>query len=260
MLLIFWETKPEIIEKILPPPLESISLPIAISFIANYPEASQGQPYLESALMIRCKFEGITGNYYLAMHVNDDRALVGGREVFGFPKKMAHLGMKKEGNIIKATSERLGTKNLDVKVELSNKFNDIGELLPKLNDPDFRKLQNDPEFLKTVIDIKFLPTKKRGSISYNFKYFPSPSRDGFDYNPRLVRQETKGKIKSFNVGKVLEMTLGSSSHDPWGEVQVVKLLGALYTKSDNSMLPGKVVAEINSEEFLPYSYINWDWY
>ena len=260
MLSIFWETKPEIIERILPPPLEPISLPIVIAFLANYPEATQGQPYLESALMIRCKYQGIPGNYFLAMHVNDDRAMVGGREACGFPKKMANLFLKEDGNTIEGYSERIGTKNLEVKVELSEKYNNVAELLPKLNDPEFRKAQNDPEFLKKVIDIKYLPSRKRGSISYNFKYFPKPSRDGFDYDPRLVQQETKVKVKSLRVGKVTYLKLGSSSHDPWGEVEVVNLLGALYTKSDNIMLTGEVVAEVDPKEFLPYSYINWDWY
>ncbi len=260
MLFLFWETKPEIIKTILPPPLEPINIPMIIAFVANYPQATQGQPYLESALMIRCKYDKIPGNYYLAMHVDDDRALIGGREVCGFPKKMAKLQLKKVGNKIEVISERLGTINLQAKVEIGKSFASVAELLPKINDPEFRKTQNDPEFLKKVVDVKYLPSKKRGSIAYNFKYFPAPTRDSFDYNPRLVRQETKANIKSFSVGKILDIKLGSSSHDPWGEIEIVKPLGALFNISDNIMLPGNVVAEVDPQEFLPYSYINWDWY
>ncbi|MFO8018411.1 MAG: hypothetical protein R6U96_07235 [Promethearchaeia archaeon] len=41
---------------------------------------------------------------------------------------------------------------------------------------------------------------------------------------------------------------------------MVKPLGALYMNTDNTMLPGQKMAEVDSEEFLPYSYIAWDWY
>ena len=57
-----------------------------------------------------------------------------------------------------------------------------------------------------------------------------------------------------------EISLNSTVHDPWGEIEIVKVLGALYLKTDNTMLPGEIVAEVNSDEFLPYSYIKWDWY
>ena len=260
MLFLFWETKLEIIERILPPPLEPAKYPMVIAFIAYYPKATQGLPYYESALMLRCKYDKIPGNYYLAMHVDDDRALIGGREVCGFPKKRAQLILKKDGNLVEGISERLGTINLQVKVELADTFGSVAELMPKLADPEFQKKQNDPEFLKKVVEVKYLPTKRRGSIAYNFKYFPAPTRDSFDYNPKLVRQETKAQIKHFSIGKILDIKLGSSSHDPWAEVEVVKPLGALYNISDNTMLPGNVVAEVDPQEFLPYSYINWDWY
>jgi len=52
--------------------------------------------------------------------------------------------------------------------------------------------------------------------------------------------------------------LRSSEHDPWGDVEVVRVLGALYTVGDNTMLPGNVVAEIDQTEFLPYALMKID--
>jgi hypothetical protein len=54
--------------------------------------------------------------------------------------------------------------------------------------------------------------------------------------------------------------LNSTVHDPWGEIEIVRILGALYLKTDNIMYPGKRVAEVDSKIFLPYSYSHWDWY
>ena len=240
MLTVHWETKPEIIEKILPPPLEPIEIPLVSSFIAYYPKTNQGQPYYESALFIRSKYKEELGNYFLAMHVDDDRAMIGGREICGFPKKMANISLKKDGTKIFAFSERLGTRYVELKVDLSETF-------------------NDSETPKILQKYKVLPSRKKGTINYNFKFFPSPDKTGFDYNPRLVRQETLIKPISMEMGNA-EIILKSSNHDPWSELEVVKTLGALYLKTNNIMLPGNVITEVDPTEFLPYSFIKLDWY
>ena len=87
--------------------------------------------------------------------------------------------------------------------------------------------------------------------------FPSPEGFGFDYNPRLVRQETVLKPKQMLLGEA-EIILRPSEYDPWAEVEVVKPLGAIYTVGDNSMLPGKTIAEANPMEFAPYAFLKWD--
>ncbi|NVM30729.1 MAG: acetoacetate decarboxylase family protein [Candidatus Helarchaeota archaeon] len=240
MMTVLWETKPEIIERILPPPLKPAERPICIAFIANYPSTNQGQPYHESDLFLRVKFNDEYGNYHLAMHVTDDRAMIGGREICGFPKKMAHIKLERKDTDVKAWSERLGTRNIEINAKLTGKFNS----------------SETPDLLK---QFKILPTRKRGAVSYNFKYFPSPDKTGFDYPPRLVRQETLIRPQSMEMGEV-EITLNSSVHDPWGELEIVNVLGALYLKTNNTMLPGEVVAEVDPKEFLPYSFIKLDWY
>ena len=112
MLWVFWETKKEIIEHVLPPPLEPLDRPIALAFVANYPSHSYGVPYTEAALMIRCQYKGDIGNYFLAMPLTDDRATFAGREIFGFPKKLANVHFEKNENQLYGYSERLGVKNI----------------------------------------------------------------------------------------------------------------------------------------------------
>jgi len=55
-----------------------------------------------------------------------------------------------------------------------------------------------------------------------------------------------------------EIILRRSDYDPWVEVEVVKMLGALYTVGDNSMVRAKTVAEVGPVEFAPYSFLKWD--
>lgn len=240
MVTVVWKTKEEIVKKVLPPPLKPVSMPIVLAFIVNYPSTNQGLPYHEGALMIRCEYDGVPGNYYLAMPVTDDRAMIGGREIFGFPKKMANVHLERNDKQVYGYSERVGVKNIEIKADLSKGF-------------------NNPDTPKIIKEMGLMPGRRKNTINYNYKYFPAPNKEGFDYNPWLVRQETAVSPKSLEMGHA-EVTLGSSPHDPWAEIEIVEVLGALYFKTDNTMLPGKKVAEVDPDEFLPYSYVGYDWY
>ena len=91
MLSLVWETTPEAIEKLLPPPLKPAEKPLALAFVANYPSTNFSVPYKESALFVNASFEGQEGFYCLAMPVTNDMAMAGGREVWGYPKKLANI-------------------------------------------------------------------------------------------------------------------------------------------------------------------------
>jgi hypothetical protein len=58
MLAIFWETKPEIVARILPPPLKPAEFPLAMAFVADYPRTNFDVVYKESALFLRAVHNG----------------------------------------------------------------------------------------------------------------------------------------------------------------------------------------------------------
>ena len=55
-----------------------------------------------------------------------------------------------------------------------------------------------------------------------------------------------------------ELNFEFSNHDPWAEVEIVKILGASYSKGNNTMLPGEVVAEVDQSEFIPHAFMKLD--
>ncbi len=238
VLSIYWETKPEIIARILPPPLKPAPHPIASAFVAFYPSTNIGVTYKETALFIRATFNGEEGGYCLAMPVTNDMALIGGREIFGFPKKIAEIHYKKDGDTVEGWTERGGPRFMEIRAKLTGKF----------NDPAMQNLLTSN------------PMAEDGSITmtaYNFKYFPAPEGGAFDYNPRLVKQETVLRPKEMQFGEA-EIIFKPSDNDPWAEVEVVKMLGAIYTRGDNSMVRAKVVAEVEPMGFVPYAFIKAD--
>ncbi|MFX0099586.1 MAG: acetoacetate decarboxylase family protein [Candidatus Hodarchaeota archaeon] len=247
MVEVIWLTKPEIIKRILPPPLKPAKLPLAHAFVSNYPETNFGLPYLESALFVRCEHDGIEGNYCLAMHLDGpgkDLAMAGGRENFGFPKKLANISFNLEKRNFKGTSERHGVVNIDIATKLNGRMND----------------RRTPELLLGTDFISTGQTEEKGvTVNYNIKHYPAVNGTGFEYKPILTKQETVFKPERMRFG-IAELTLGSSPHDPWAEVEVDTLLTAIYIKGYNTMLRGSVVAELDPIEFAPYSYLKWDWW
>lgn len=238
MLTVAWETKPEIIQRLLPAPLKPAATPVAFAFIGWYPSTNFGVTYHEAALFVRASFEGEEGNYCLSMPVDNDIAMAGGREVFGFPKKMASFHFAKEGNQVKGWVERKGRRFVELSAELDEPFNDV---------------EGMQRFMASTATTD---GKVRG-LSYNVKHFITPDSAGFEFRPRLVRQETVLTPSAIQTGKAT-VKLETSPDDPWAEVEVVKVLGAMYTVGDNAMLKGSVVGEIDADAFRPHAFLKWD--
>lgn len=237
MLIIYWETKKEIIKRLLPRPLKPTENPIATAFIAKYPETNFGVSYLESALSIQCQFKGEIGVYILSMPVNNDIAMAGGREFYGYPKKMANFQFKRSGNDFEGWTERRGIRFFEVKAKISG----------KINDNEAQKLMKE-----IGLDANIL-------LVYNFKHFPAPDEGVFDYDPRLIQEPVEFKPESIERAEV-DIKLTYSEYDPWAEVEIVKILGAAYTVGNNTMRKGKVVAEVKPTTFAPYAFLKWDSY
>jgi len=164
VLTVIWETKPGIVQRLLPPPLKPGRRPLAVAFAANYPKTNFGVSYLESALFLRAEFNGEEGNYCLSVPVTDDMAMAVGRESYGYPKKIGNIQLNRSGEGAEGWVERHDVRFFQLRARLTGNLN--------------------TEDAQDVFAEVFQPGKNL--VMYNFKHFPAPERDGFDYNPRLI--------------------------------------------------------------------------
>jgi len=237
MLTVFWETKPEIVKRLLPPPLKPSKIPLALAFVADYPRTNFGVSYLESALFLRAEFNGEEGNYCLAMPVTNDMALILGREMFGYPKKIGNIHFHRRRKEVEGLTERHGVRFFEVNAKLTGILNTTDAL----------------GILAQVFSVGATSVV----TTFNFKYFPAPEGNGFDYPPRLIREEVEFRPTVIEVGEA-DLLLQASKYDPWAEVEIVRVLGALYTAGNNSMRKGKIVAEADPMIFAPFSFMKLD--
>lgn len=233
-----WETKKEIVAELLPEPLKPAKRPIATAFVANYPLTDFGEPYMESGLFLMADFNGEEGMYCLSMPVTDDMALIGGREYFGYPKKIGRVEMYRNDTSAGGWTERHGIRFMEIKARMTGRI-------------------NHPDAMGILMNMYKSKDGAQALTVFNFKYFASADLTGFDFNPRLMREEVLFRPKTLEPCEV-EIIFNKSDYDPWHEIEVVKMLGGSYATGDATMLPGRYVAETDPMKFFPFAFMKSD--
>ncbi len=91
----------------------------ATLFVADYPETSFGSVYREAAVLLHSRWLGLLDCVHCPwMLVDDDVALILGRECLGYPKKMGEISLSVQGDRVSARVERAGTRLFEMTGEL----------------------------------------------------------------------------------------------------------------------------------------------
>lgn len=88
-LIITYRTDPEALRKIIPAPLQFVEPIVKFEFI-NMPDSTGFGHYCESGQVIPVTLDGVAGGYVHSMYLNDHPPIAGGRELWGFPKKLGN--------------------------------------------------------------------------------------------------------------------------------------------------------------------------
>ena len=97
-------------QALLPPPLVVSDPARATVFCADYPEGIFGIVYREAAVLIHCRDDRGPAVHCAWIMVDDDTALIQGRELLGFPKKMADFTWEERGDTVVWTVTRKGVE------------------------------------------------------------------------------------------------------------------------------------------------------
>ncbi len=87
-LIIAYRTDQDALRAVVPEPLE-VGEPIVKYEFIRMPDSTGFGDYTESGQAIPVTFEGVAGGFVHSMYLNDDAPIAGGREIWGFPKKLA---------------------------------------------------------------------------------------------------------------------------------------------------------------------------
>jgi acetoacetate decarboxylase len=101
-LIITYRTDRAALERVVPQPLEIVDAVVKYEFI-RMPDSTGFGDYTESGQVIPVRFAGQTGGYVHAMFLDDDPPIAGGRELWGFPKKLASPTLRVERDTLLGT-------------------------------------------------------------------------------------------------------------------------------------------------------------
>ncbi len=94
-LVITYRTDPEKLRAVVPEPLQ-IEAPLVRYEFIRMPDSTGFGDYAETGQVIPVSFQGRKGGYTHCMFLNDEGPIAGGRELWGFPKKLANPSLKTE--------------------------------------------------------------------------------------------------------------------------------------------------------------------
>jgi acetoacetate decarboxylase len=86
--VVSYRTDPEALAAVVPEPLEVVDSIVNYEFI-RMPDSTGFGDYTETGQVIPVRFKGEDGVYVHSMYLDDEAPIAGGRELWGFPKKLA---------------------------------------------------------------------------------------------------------------------------------------------------------------------------
>ena len=135
-LTIAYRTDRERLRAVVPEPLEVTEAIVKYEFI-RMPDSNGFGDYTESGQVIPVTFRGRKGGYTHCMFLNDEGPIAGGRELWGFPKKLAAPSLRAEIDTLVGTLDygpvRVATGTMGYK----HKAADLAAVKASLAAPNF---------------------------------------------------------------------------------------------------------------------------
>lgn len=134
--IITYRTDPDALAAVIPAPLEMTEPVVKYEFI-RMPDSNGFGEYVESGQVIPVSFKGEKGSYVHAMYLNDGPPILGGRELWGFPKKFG------SPNLTVARETLVGTLDFGpvriVTATMGYKHRELkrADVMPSLEAPSF---------------------------------------------------------------------------------------------------------------------------
>jgi len=217
-----YETDPEIIASVLPRPIEPGREPIVHLSIGQV-EMDSGAAFGIGNITVRAAHGDKQGEYGLAMPMGSEAAVIGGRETWGEPKKIADCGLERDGDDVVAKLTRCGITYAELRGR-------VVEVLP-------------------------VPPP-RETLDFYFKFMISPDGKGFDQDPALVYCR-----RTYDISRCErvegEVILRDSPFDPIVDIEVRRLVSLRYVEFESRQV-GEIVDRVPGEWIAPFAHQRYD--
>lgn len=146
--VVTYRTDPAALRAMVPEPLLPAGDLVKFEFI-RMPDSTGFGAYTESGQVVPVTWKGKPGTYQIAMYLDDESPIAGGREIWGFPKKLAKPHLRVEADTLLGTLDygpvRIATGSMGYK----HRALDAKKVLAGLQQPNY--------LLKIIPDVDCSP-------------------------------------------------------------------------------------------------------
>lgn len=146
--VVTYRTDPAALRAMVPEPLQPAGDLVKFEFI-RMPDSTGFGDYTESGQVVPVTWKGKPGSYQIAMYLDDESPIAGGREIWGFPKKLARPHLRVEADTLLGTLDygpvRIATGSMGYK----HRALDAKQVLAGLRQPNY--------LLKIIPDVDCSP-------------------------------------------------------------------------------------------------------
>ena len=212
IMAVIFRTQPEVLQELVPKPL--LPNPAGLMFVyigqLNIETPAFGRyDYLEAGIGVPAFFSKTPGNYAVCLFLNKALPIVGGREVWGWPKKDAEITFSEKDGEINGRVERFGTVLLSLNGKLEKKAD------PVPSQPEL------PWFL-----LKIIPSARRNAPPDVWQLVST----------RNIDVKTK---ELWNCTASLELKTGPQ--DALGNIPVLEVVSAQFSVGEFAMDYGEIL-------------------
>lgn len=217
-----YETDPEIVAAVLPPPLAAGPQPLVRITITRV--QMPGLPAFGAGWIgVQARHEERLGEYPILMPMTTEQSLVGGREINGEPKKLADVEVTRQGEDVSARIARMGSVICEVSGRLGER-------------------RENYELEKT---------------DFWFKLSPSCEEAGtLDQDPLLVYGEKTERTRLYQTIEG-ELILKDAPLDPVSDLVVRKMVDLNWTERASTQV-GRVIGPVPRVALEPFIHQRYD--
>lgn len=212
IIVVVFKTNPEVLQALVPNPLLPNPLNLMFIYIGNLNIETSGigkYDYLEAGIGVPAIFSKTPGNYAVCLYLNKALPIVGGREVWGWPKKDAEITFTEKEGEIRGRVERFGTTLVSLSAKLGNRVEPI---------PSQQEL---PWFL-----LKIIPSVRKNAPPDVWQLISSLNIDN--------------RVKEL-WNCTAEIEFGTGPVDALGNIKVLEVVSARFSVGDFAMDYGEVL-------------------
>jgi len=217
-----YETDPEIVAAVLPPPLEPGPEPLVRITITRV--EMPGLPAFGAGWIgVQARHEDRLGEYPIFMPMTTEQSVIGGREINGEPKKLAEVEVTRDGDAVSARIARMGFT--------------VCEVTGRVSGP-----RDNYELEKTDFWFKLSPSCEEAGV--------------LDQDPLLVYGE---KTERTRVHEAIEgeVLLKEAPLDPVADLVVRRIVDINWTERASTQV-GRVIGPVPRANLEPFMHQRYD--